>query len=297
MEQRFDERGARMEEMIEVLRALWRGGMVEHHGEHYDFDRLEMSPVPPGPVPIYVGGTSEVALRRAAGSATAGSGCTTRSTSSRRSAAFVRTERAEVGRGDEPFDLVRLPAGQAPTPRRSRGSRRRGSRPSSPPRGWRRGVERVDQRARRSRWSPRTVIDSSRRWVGDERTDDRRSTPTTRSCAPPTDGCRVVGVGRPASGCSTARSGCSSNETYRDLKVVDIAREAGTSPATFYQYFPDVEDGDRGARRGDGRRGQRGPHPARRRRTVGGRRRLPHRRTRSPRRSSDSGTTTGRSCG
>ena len=30
-------------------------------------------------------------------------------------------------------------------------------------------------------------------------------------------------------------------ETYRDLKVIDIAREAGTSPATFYQYFADVE--------------------------------------------------------
>jgi AcrR family transcriptional regulator len=30
------------------------------------------------------------------------------------------------------------------------------------------------------------------------------------------------------------------HQTYRDLKVVDIAREAGTSPATFYQYFPDV---------------------------------------------------------
>lgn len=29
--------------------------------------------------------------------------------------------------------------------------------------------------------------------------------------------------------------------TYRDLKVIDIARCAGTSPATFYQYFPDVE--------------------------------------------------------
>ena len=28
---------------------------------------------------------------------------------------------------------------------------------------------------------------------------------------------------------------------FRDLKVVDIARGAGTSPATFYQYFPDVE--------------------------------------------------------
>ena len=29
--------------------------------------------------------------------------------------------------------------------------------------------------------------------------------------------------------------------SYRDLKVVDIARGAGTSPATFYQYFPDAE--------------------------------------------------------
>ncbi len=28
---------------------------------------------------------------------------------------------------------------------------------------------------------------------------------------------------------------------YRELKVVDIARAAGTSPATFYQYFADVE--------------------------------------------------------
>jgi AcrR family transcriptional regulator len=28
---------------------------------------------------------------------------------------------------------------------------------------------------------------------------------------------------------------------YRDVKVVDIARCAGTSPATFYQYFQDVE--------------------------------------------------------
>ena len=28
---------------------------------------------------------------------------------------------------------------------------------------------------------------------------------------------------------------------FRDLKVIDIARSAGTSPATFYQYFPDAE--------------------------------------------------------
>ena len=30
--------------------------------------------------------------------------------------------------------------------------------------------------------------------------------------------------------------------TFRDLTVVDIARDAGTSPATFYQYFADAED-------------------------------------------------------
>jgi AcrR family transcriptional regulator len=29
--------------------------------------------------------------------------------------------------------------------------------------------------------------------------------------------------------------------SYRSMKVIDIAREAGTSPATFYQYFADVE--------------------------------------------------------
>lgn len=32
-----------------------------------------------------------------------------------------------------------------------------------------------------------------------------------------------------------------SSSPYRDVKVIDVARRAGTSPATFYQYFPDVE--------------------------------------------------------
>jgi probable F420-dependent oxidoreductase len=66
LEQPFERRGARMEEQIEVLRTLWQGGMVEHHGEFYDFDRLEMAPVPLRPVPILIGGHSDVALRRAA---------------------------------------------------------------------------------------------------------------------------------------------------------------------------------------------------------------------------------------
>jgi alkanesulfonate monooxygenase SsuD/methylene tetrahydromethanopterin reductase-like flavin-dependent oxidoreductase (luciferase family) len=52
--------------MIEVLRKLWTGGMVEHHGRHYGFGRLQMTPAPRRRIPLYVGGTSEAALRRAA---------------------------------------------------------------------------------------------------------------------------------------------------------------------------------------------------------------------------------------
>jgi probable F420-dependent oxidoreductase len=62
----FHRRGKRTDEMIDVLRKLWRGGMVEHHGEHFDFPRVQLSPVPAEPPPIYIGGTSEAALRRAA---------------------------------------------------------------------------------------------------------------------------------------------------------------------------------------------------------------------------------------
>ncbi len=32
------------------------------------------------------------------------------------------------------------------------------------------------------------------------------------------------------------------SRSYRDVRVVDVARAAGTSPATFYQYFADVEE-------------------------------------------------------
>lgn len=66
LEQPFERRGKRMDEMLEVMRVLWSGGMVEHHGEFYEFDQLEMKPAPPAQVPVYVGGDSEVAFARAA---------------------------------------------------------------------------------------------------------------------------------------------------------------------------------------------------------------------------------------
>lgn len=60
-------RGARSDEMIEIMRALWETGEAEHHGRHYDFPRVHAEPRPPGPIPIWVGGHSEAAIRRAAG--------------------------------------------------------------------------------------------------------------------------------------------------------------------------------------------------------------------------------------
>jgi probable F420-dependent oxidoreductase len=62
----YARRGARVDEMIKVIKLVLGGGMVEFHGEFYDFDRLQMSPAPTQPVPFYVGGHTEVALKRAA---------------------------------------------------------------------------------------------------------------------------------------------------------------------------------------------------------------------------------------
>ena len=65
--QPFKRRGARADEMLEVMRKLWTGEMIEHHGEFYHFDRLKMTPpIPTEPIPVWVGGISDFALRRAA---------------------------------------------------------------------------------------------------------------------------------------------------------------------------------------------------------------------------------------
>ena len=65
MGQRFDRRGKRTDEMLALFRALWQPGWTEFNGEFYQTPRLEMEPTPPH-IPIYVGGLSDIALRRAA---------------------------------------------------------------------------------------------------------------------------------------------------------------------------------------------------------------------------------------
>ena len=63
----FDARGRRLDEQIEVLRALWRDPVVDYTGEFHRIDRAGLNPRPVrGDIPLLFGGGSEPALRRAA---------------------------------------------------------------------------------------------------------------------------------------------------------------------------------------------------------------------------------------
>lgn len=101
----YQRRGARVDEMIDVLNLVLGGGMVEFHGEFFDFDRLQMSPAPAEPVPLYVGGHTDVALRRAA---RIGDGWTSAMMSGEQLAQTIgklNTLRGEYSRADRPFEF------------------------------------------------------------------------------------------------------------------------------------------------------------------------------------------------
>jgi len=64
----FRERGRRQDELIPALRAAWAGGgPARFEGRRYRFDGVWLEPAPyrPGGPPLWIGGTSEAALRRA----------------------------------------------------------------------------------------------------------------------------------------------------------------------------------------------------------------------------------------
>jgi alkanesulfonate monooxygenase SsuD/methylene tetrahydromethanopterin reductase-like flavin-dependent oxidoreductase (luciferase family) len=61
-------RAARLDEGLDVLARLWSGERVDHEGEHYTVRGAALAPLPvqqPRP-PVWIGGTSRAALRRAA---------------------------------------------------------------------------------------------------------------------------------------------------------------------------------------------------------------------------------------
>jgi probable F420-dependent oxidoreductase len=63
----FTNRGRRMDESIEAMRALWTDEVATYHGRHVHFDRVRCDPKPAsGSIPLHIGGASAAAVRRAA---------------------------------------------------------------------------------------------------------------------------------------------------------------------------------------------------------------------------------------
>lgn len=107
----FHKRGKRSDEMIEVLRKLWSGEIVEHHGEFFDFPRLRSLPCP-GHVPIVACGPSEPVMRRAAHLCDGWMDALTDLAALPERLATLNRMRDEAGRSDEPFAIVIIPGPQ-----------------------------------------------------------------------------------------------------------------------------------------------------------------------------------------
>lgn len=104
--QDFETRGRRLDEMIEVMRKLWRGEMVEHHGEFFDFDLLRMRPAPLAPVPILLGGLHPKVLERAG---RLGDGWISPGNSPAELVgirAAIEAARSRAGRSGQPFEYI-----------------------------------------------------------------------------------------------------------------------------------------------------------------------------------------------
>jgi len=101
----YERRGARVDEMIEIIKLVLAGGMAEFHGEFFDFDKLQMSPAPSQPVPFYVGGHTKPALRRAARVGDGWCSAMMKFDDLVSTMAELDKLRAEYGRADEPFEI------------------------------------------------------------------------------------------------------------------------------------------------------------------------------------------------
>jgi probable F420-dependent oxidoreductase len=60
----FHDRGRRMDEILDLLRACWTDDPTSFEGSYHRFSDLRVLPKPAHPIPIWVGGGSEAAYRR-----------------------------------------------------------------------------------------------------------------------------------------------------------------------------------------------------------------------------------------
>jgi probable F420-dependent oxidoreductase len=62
----FSNRGERLDEAIDIFRRVWSEDPVSFHGRFTSFDDIRLLPKPVRQIPIWIGGSSEAAYRRAA---------------------------------------------------------------------------------------------------------------------------------------------------------------------------------------------------------------------------------------
>jgi probable F420-dependent oxidoreductase len=104
--QAWANRGQRLDEMIQALRVLWQPGWVEWHGRHYDIPAMTLGPTPTAPIPIYSGGHTEPALRRAARYCDGWIGNAYPWDEAAHHIGRLQQYRKEYGRESEPFEIL-----------------------------------------------------------------------------------------------------------------------------------------------------------------------------------------------
>lgn len=100
----YARRGKRFDECLEIVRGLCAGGYFEFHGEFYDLPPVKLNPLPPRPLPIFIGGHSDAAFKRAArfdGFMFAGGGPDELAGP----IAAINAARQEAGTADRPFRI------------------------------------------------------------------------------------------------------------------------------------------------------------------------------------------------
>jgi probable F420-dependent oxidoreductase len=116
------ERGARANESLEIVRGLWTNERFSYAGRHYTLQDVGIAPRPLQPsLPIWVGGTSDAALRRAA---RYGDGWISAFASERKLARLIETLRGFLAEEKRPADDFTLGtflfANVGPDPARAR---------------------------------------------------------------------------------------------------------------------------------------------------------------------------------
>jgi alkanesulfonate monooxygenase SsuD/methylene tetrahydromethanopterin reductase-like flavin-dependent oxidoreductase (luciferase family) len=100
----FHERGARTTEYLRLWQACWAPGETTFHGQFFSFSKMHIRPKPlqqPHP-PIWIGGTSRAALRRAAAFAQVWQPTPMTLENLREGQAYLREACAKIGRQDVP---------------------------------------------------------------------------------------------------------------------------------------------------------------------------------------------------